>query len=108
MAFHSTGERVTPQNTYDHHPRVMLVVEGFTARHVNPIYLGPGRGFEDHVTERTFAPGDFIRAESWRPEGLHDCRKADKDGYTVDECGMFLFWEYLTHCELCKPDAYSE
>lgn len=101
MTFRTTGRRVTPQNAYDHHPRVMLVAEGFTARHVNPIYQGPGKGFVDHITVRTFAPGDFIRAESWRPEGLHWCLKADASGQPVEETGMFITWDCLVHCELC-------
>lgn len=104
MKFITTGERVTPQNSYNHHPRVMLVVEAFTARHTNPIWLGFGKGFRDHTTERIFAPGDYICAESWRPEGLHWCRKANDRGYPIEDGGMFLFWDYLKHCELCTQD----
>jgi len=103
MKFITTGERVTPQNAYDHHPMVFIVCEDFTAEWTNAMV---GRdGVKSWTTTESYAAGTLIRGESWRPEGIISCFRADADGYPIEGAKeMFLGWEYLAHCELCTQD----
>ena len=66
------------------------VAEGFKARWVNPVHNSKGE-LEDLVTETEYKPGEVIRCNDWKPEGL----VGTCDGHPT----MFLNWDELAHCE---------
>jgi len=102
MRFKTTGERVTPQNARDHHPMCFYVRRDFHATQINPI--GPGVELR---YENTFHKGDFIRGESWRPEGVIMCRRINAEGmYLDDKPEMWLSWVDLGYnCELATEGS---
>ncbi len=99
MRFKTTGRRVTPQNAYNHSPMAFIVREDFTAEWTNAMVTRDG--VKSWTTTESYRAGTVIRGESWRPEGVISCRRANADGWPVEGAKeMFLGWDALAHCDL--------
>lgn len=102
--FVTTNEAVTSRNTYDHYPMAFIVREDFKVAWTNAI--ASVNGVTSWTIEENYKAGEVIRGESWRPEGIIMCRRANADGYPIEGAKeMFLQWHHLAHCDLAKEVA---